>query len=71
MNFEIDYIPTLKCDRCGAKGAYDFLGDFFCENCIFMCEKCNNIFVKISDNDTICNDCKTKKHRKVLSILTS
>ena len=28
--FEIDAI----CDECGAKGAFDFMGDYFCPKCL-------------------------------------
>jgi len=29
--FRID--PEAKCDLCGKKGAYDFYGDYVCEEC--------------------------------------
>jgi len=31
---EIPYEANAKCDTCGARGAYDVMGDYFCENCM-------------------------------------
>lgn len=33
MDREIKFDPNLTCDICGKKGAYDFMGDFYCEDC--------------------------------------
>jgi hypothetical protein len=30
---EIPFNENETCDYCGAIGAYDFMGDFLCENC--------------------------------------
>lgn len=29
----VPFDPKAKCDYCGAIGAYDFMGDFYCINC--------------------------------------
>ena len=34
MSRDIPYDPELQCDNCGAIGAYDFMGEYLCENCI-------------------------------------
>ena len=34
MSREVRYDPELQCDNCDAIGAYDFMGDYLCENCI-------------------------------------
>ena len=31
---EVEFDSTIECDLCGAKGAFDFYGDFICQNCI-------------------------------------
>lgn len=30
---EIDLEPNAICDGCGKKGAFDFMGDYFCPEC--------------------------------------
>ena len=42
---DIELEPELECDNCGAKGAFDFMGDS-------ICPKCLN-FKKSRDNSTI------------------
>ena len=34
MNREIPHDEDAICDECGAKGAYDFMGDYFCVECV-------------------------------------
>lgn len=34
MNRDIPYEENEKCDVCGQKGAFDFMGDFICEKCL-------------------------------------
>jgi len=49
---DILYDPELECDNCGAIGAYDFMGDYLCENCIgFEIEEEGDSF--FSDDDDI------------------
>lgn len=31
---EIPFDEEAKCDECGAQGAFDFMGDFYCKACI-------------------------------------
>ena len=33
MDRKIPYDEDLICDECGHKGAYDFMGDYLCEEC--------------------------------------
>ena len=30
----VPFDPTAICDECGKRGAFDFMGDYYCENCI-------------------------------------
>lgn len=32
---EVPYDPKLKCDNCGNVGAFDFMGDYFCDVCAY------------------------------------
>jgi hypothetical protein len=34
MDREIEFEKDLKCDVCGKLGAYDFMGDYICQECI-------------------------------------
>jgi len=34
MSRDIPFYPEVQCDNCGTIGAYDFMGDYLCENCI-------------------------------------
>lgn len=34
MSRDVPYDPEEICDGCGAKGAYDFMGDCLCGNCM-------------------------------------
>ena len=34
MDREVVFEPDLVCDKCGAVGAYDFMGDIFCWECM-------------------------------------
>jgi hypothetical protein len=33
MDREIPFDENAICDGCGCKGAFDFMGDFYCEKC--------------------------------------
>lgn len=30
---DVPFMPTATCDACGAHGAFDFMGDLFCDAC--------------------------------------
>ncbi len=34
MSRDVPYDENEKCDICGKEGAFDFMGDFLCENCL-------------------------------------
>jgi len=34
MDREIPYEENSVCDGCGHIGAYDFVGDYYCDDCI-------------------------------------
>ncbi len=34
MGREVPFNPNSTCDGCGVKGAYDFMGDYFCQECL-------------------------------------
>lgn len=34
MNRTVEFDENETCDVCGKKGAYDFMGDFVCEECL-------------------------------------
>ncbi len=56
--FDIEAI----CDECGKKGAYDFMGDFFCEECtkkiVYEPEYTRAIYVDVwYNNDISCEVC--------------
>ena len=31
---EVPFDEGAKCDECGAQGAFDFMGDFYCMPCL-------------------------------------
>jgi hypothetical protein len=33
MSRDVPYEDDAICDICGKKGAFDFMGDYICENC--------------------------------------
>lgn len=33
MSREVPFDKEAICDGCGAKGAYDFMGDLYCPSC--------------------------------------
>jgi hypothetical protein len=33
MSRQADFEPNAVCDSCGAKGAFDFMGDYLCGRC--------------------------------------
>jgi len=46
---EVEYEKYIRCDLCGAFGAYDFMGDIICEECINKIKKevaMENEFIK-------------------------
>jgi hypothetical protein len=45
MSNDIPYDEDAICDECGGKGAFDFMGDYFCAECLNSFEK-----QKIEDN---------------------
>jgi ssDNA-binding Zn-finger/Zn-ribbon topoisomerase 1 len=34
MGRDIDLEPNSKCDICGKRGAFDFMGDYACPQCL-------------------------------------
>lgn len=34
MGKDVPFDKNAKCDNCGRKGAFDFMGDYLCVNCI-------------------------------------
>jgi pyruvate/2-oxoacid:ferredoxin oxidoreductase beta subunit len=36
MSRDIAFDEDAICDGCGATGAFDFMGDFFCEKCLLQ-----------------------------------
>ena len=34
MNREIEFDEEEYCDDCGVKGAFDFMGDYYCHECL-------------------------------------
>jgi hypothetical protein len=34
MDREIPFDETEKCDECGKLGAFDFMGDYYCPECV-------------------------------------
>jgi hypothetical protein len=45
MSRSIDFEPDLKCDNCGAEGAFDFMGDALCSECSskIACKQCGSM----------------------------
>lgn len=46
----VPFDENAKCDDCGAKGAFDFMGDFLCTECA----------LKIFGEPEACNRCGHK-----------
>ena len=41
---DVPFEPLEKCDLCGKEGAFDFMGDFYCQECaakFISAEPCN------------------------------
>lgn len=34
---DVPFDKELKCDDCGADGAFDFMGDYLCPTCVEKC----------------------------------
>ncbi|HAQ03059.1 TPA: hypothetical protein DCQ22_04165 [Candidatus Nomurabacteria bacterium] len=34
MSRDVPFDPEAVCDGCGRRGSFDFMGDFFCQDCI-------------------------------------
>ena len=39
MGRDVPYDPEDKCDVCGKLGAFDFMGDYICSDCLADCEE--------------------------------
>ena len=39
MSRDVPYSDNVKCDLCGKKGAFDFMGDNICPKCFEKVEK--------------------------------
>ncbi|MBC8428517.1 hypothetical protein H8D04_01395 [bacterium] len=42
-NREAPYDKHIECDNCGKRGAYDFMGDYLCDDCVTSTEPGNEI----------------------------
>ena len=51
MSRDIPYNPNAVCDRCGAKGAYDFMGDYYCPDCLTADEDGNTVVKENTDEN--------------------
>jgi hypothetical protein len=48
MSGDVEFMPIIPCDRCGNEGAWDFMGDYFCDDCLTTDDEG---YVKVKDND--------------------
>ncbi len=75
MNRDIPFEKVI-CDGCGALGAFDFMGDFFCPKCLAestttqltfalnVCQLCGSTeLIPLSEDERyfVCADCGTRK----------
>jgi len=45
MSRDVLYNEKAKCDRCGEKGAFDFMGDLLCPDCLTIDEDGNTMVI--------------------------
>ena len=61
MSKLVPFEITEKCDNCGKTGAFDFMGDLYCPDCLKSCENCDGVFVIDlnipRDEQRYCLDC--------------
>jgi hypothetical protein len=61
MSRTVPYENHLICDNCGETGAFDFMGDYYCGDCLKSCENCDAIFLidteKPKEEQKFCSDC--------------
>ena len=61
MSRDVAYSPDDVCDNCGKAGAFDFMGDCYCDDCLKTCERCEYLFVidpnLPKDEQKLCGDC--------------
>ena len=51
MSKDIPFNPELQCDNCDEVGAYDFMGDYLCPNCIdFHIDEISDDFGDVKDD---------------------
>lgn len=60
---EITFDKNAICDNCGKKGAFDFMGDYYCTDCTIGCKKCGTVFIKNLSKPTekYCSECRKDK----------
>lgn len=61
MDREVPYDKNLICDCCGKKGAFDFMGDYFCSDCAKGCSQCHTVFISKDPKRHLCPDCLPSK----------
>lgn len=61
MSRDIPYDKKLKCDNCGHDGAFDFMGDYYCGDCLKTCGQCGDVFVISGEEDKLCYECRLKR----------
>lgn len=61
MSRDVPFDREAICDECGKRGAYDFMGDFFCQECTekwIEPEYTKAIYVEVwYNNDISCESC--------------
>ena len=50
MDRSVPYDPDVKCDQCGEKGAFDFMGDYYCDDC-WTTDDEGTVVLKEKDNE--------------------
>ena len=55
MDRDVPYDNKLKCDICGKPGAFDFMGDYYCHDCVTGCKICGTVI--FTANGDVCEDC--------------
>ena len=65
MSRDVPYENNETCDNCGQKGAFDFMGDYYCQECLSTCPSCGEMFVidlSLSKDMQRCYECRNAEH---------
>lgn len=61
MGRNVPFNPEAKCDHCGGAGAFDFMGDYYCPECLGGRQTAVNSVPQLRRGRVWCRHCRSER----------